>query len=220
MTLLIINKTILCQFDFEFLARLDFITIYWRWKSNQLFLHQLGGNIQVLWSNLFFIWISLQDEFYSTALKTLISVSTVILLGLIVAYHALEVQVMFEKMVLNPFKCLVKVQLNPEALIHDSSKKCRSFHRISTSKKKKFSHSVESFESLMQRTKKFEQRQTGKIFHIKSFWNRKTSLNFLYSCVIFCNNFYGLVKNCMKSWKIERICKICRKKVLNFFSLD
>lgn len=35
----------------------------------------------------------LQDEFYSIALKTLISVSTVILLGLIVAYHALEVQV-------------------------------------------------------------------------------------------------------------------------------
>ena len=39
-----------------------------------------------------------QDEFYSTALKTLISVSTVILLGLIVAYHALEVQVMFDRM--------------------------------------------------------------------------------------------------------------------------
>lgn len=35
----------------------------------------------------------LQASFYSTALKTLISVSTVILLGLIVAYHALEVQV-------------------------------------------------------------------------------------------------------------------------------
>lgn len=34
-----------------------------------------------------------QASFYSTALKTLISVSTVILLGLIVAYHALEVQV-------------------------------------------------------------------------------------------------------------------------------
>lgn len=34
-----------------------------------------------------------QAAFYSTALKTLISVSTVILLGLIVAYHALEVQV-------------------------------------------------------------------------------------------------------------------------------
>ncbi|KAL3289577.1 hypothetical protein HHI36_022991 [Cryptolaemus montrouzieri] len=33
-----------------------------------------------------------KDEFYSIALKTLISVSTVILLGLIVAYHALEVQ--------------------------------------------------------------------------------------------------------------------------------
>jgi hypothetical protein len=34
-----------------------------------------------------------QASFYSTALKTLISVSTVILLGLIVAYHGLEVQV-------------------------------------------------------------------------------------------------------------------------------
>lgn len=34
-----------------------------------------------------------QASFYSTALKTLISVSTVILLGLIIAYHALEVQV-------------------------------------------------------------------------------------------------------------------------------
>jgi len=33
-----------------------------------------------------------KEDFYSTALKTLISVSTVILLGLIVAYHGLEVQ--------------------------------------------------------------------------------------------------------------------------------
>ncbi|XP_022914717.1 small conductance calcium-activated potassium channel protein isoform X5 [Onthophagus taurus] len=33
-----------------------------------------------------------KDEFYSISLKSLISVSTVILLGLIVAYHALEVQ--------------------------------------------------------------------------------------------------------------------------------
>lgn len=41
--------------------------------------------------NLFFVFF--QASFYSTALKTLISVSTVILLGLIVAYHALEVQV-------------------------------------------------------------------------------------------------------------------------------
>lgn len=41
----------------------------------------------------FFVLFLLQDEFYSIALKTLISVSTVILLGLIVAYHALEVQV-------------------------------------------------------------------------------------------------------------------------------
>lgn len=41
----------------------------------------------------FFLSTVLQASFYSTALKTLISVSTVILLGLIVAYHALEVQV-------------------------------------------------------------------------------------------------------------------------------
>ncbi|KAJ4441527.1 hypothetical protein ANN_11383 [Periplaneta americana] len=34
-----------------------------------------------------------EASFYSTALKTLISVSTVILLGLIVAYHGLEVQI-------------------------------------------------------------------------------------------------------------------------------
>ena len=34
-----------------------------------------------------------QDSFYSLALKSLITVSTLILLGLIVAYHALEVQV-------------------------------------------------------------------------------------------------------------------------------
>lgn len=39
------------------------------------------------------IFVLFQASFYSTALKTLISVSTVILLGLIVAYHALEVQV-------------------------------------------------------------------------------------------------------------------------------
>ena len=40
------------------------------------------------------MFISLfQDQFPSIALKTLISVSTVILLGLIVAYHSLEIQV-------------------------------------------------------------------------------------------------------------------------------
>lgn len=33
-----------------------------------------------------------KGEFYSTALKTLISVSTIVLLGLIIAYHSLEVQ--------------------------------------------------------------------------------------------------------------------------------
>ena len=43
--------------------------------------------------NLMFVFFSLQDSFYSIALKSLISVSTVILLGLILAYHALEVQV-------------------------------------------------------------------------------------------------------------------------------
>ena len=39
----------------------------------------------------------LQEDFYSTALKTLISVSTVILLGLVVAYHGLEVQVTMDQ---------------------------------------------------------------------------------------------------------------------------
>ncbi len=37
--------------------------------------------------------LSSQEDFYSTALKTLITMSTVVLLGLIVAYHSLEVQV-------------------------------------------------------------------------------------------------------------------------------
>ena len=41
-----------------------------------------------------------QDSFYSIALKSLISVSTVILLGLILAYHALEVQVSYRKLTL------------------------------------------------------------------------------------------------------------------------
>ncbi len=41
----------------------------------------------------FVFYCVFQASFYSTALKTLISVSTLILLGLIVAYHALEVQV-------------------------------------------------------------------------------------------------------------------------------
>ena len=39
----------------------------------------------------------MQEDFYSTALKTLISVSTVILLGLVVAYHGLEVQVTMDQ---------------------------------------------------------------------------------------------------------------------------
>ena len=40
-----------------------------------------------------FYFLSFQGDFYSTAFKTLISVSTLVLLGLIIAYHSLEVQV-------------------------------------------------------------------------------------------------------------------------------
>lgn len=54
-----------------------------------------------------------QDEIYSYALKTLISVSTVILLGLIVAYHALEVQVKL---------CLTRLQLSLLDLSHKNIK--------------------------------------------------------------------------------------------------
>lgn len=58
-----------------------------------------------------------QASFYSTALKTLISVSTVILLGLIFAYHALEVQVRIKMKLLQRifFKLLkpaIKIRLN------------------------------------------------------------------------------------------------------------
>lgn len=41
---------------------------------------------------------SLQSSMYSLALKCLISLSTVILLGLIIAYHAREVQVKYKHM--------------------------------------------------------------------------------------------------------------------------
>ena len=69
-------------------------------------------------TKLYFVWLTLlltnttpnllfskfQEDFYSTALKTLISVSTVILLGLIVAYHGLEVQVIVQHFIaLNNF---------------------------------------------------------------------------------------------------------------------
>lgn len=40
-----------------------------------------------------YVCLSLQSSMYSLALKCLISLSTVILLGLIIAYHAREVQV-------------------------------------------------------------------------------------------------------------------------------
>lgn len=52
---------------------------------------QLGAILQTQ-GNIGFCFV-FQASFWSTALKTLISVSTVILLGLIFAYHALEVQV-------------------------------------------------------------------------------------------------------------------------------
>lgn len=40
-----------------------------------------------------FLFLSLQESSYSFALKCLISLSTVILLGLIIMYHAREIQV-------------------------------------------------------------------------------------------------------------------------------
>ena len=48
----------------------------------------------------------MQEDFYSTALKTLISVSTVILLGLVVAYHGLEVQVTMKQ----KYWCILTLQ--------------------------------------------------------------------------------------------------------------
>lgn len=58
--------------------------------------------LELLWNLLIkYFFFFFQASFYSTALKTLISVSTVILLGLIVAYHALEVQVRFYFLLLN-----------------------------------------------------------------------------------------------------------------------
>ena len=55
---------------------------YWNWDVFILFAE-----------NIYVFVVSFQDSFYSVALKSLISVSTIILLGLILAYHALEVQV-------------------------------------------------------------------------------------------------------------------------------
>ena len=60
----------------------------------------------------FLIFLNFQEDFYSTALKTLISVSTVILLGLIVAYHGLEVQVIL-KVLLPETKIDDYVKLKP-----------------------------------------------------------------------------------------------------------
>jgi hypothetical protein len=63
------------------------------------------SNPNVKWKYYFSFAFAFQEDFWSTALKTLITVSTIILLGLIVAYHALEVQV--SKLTLNLFVCLM-----------------------------------------------------------------------------------------------------------------
>ncbi|XP_055715651.1 small conductance calcium-activated potassium channel protein [Phlebotomus papatasi] len=57
-----------------------------------LVMGMFGIIVMVIENELSSAGIYTKATFYSTALKTLISVSTVILLGLIVAYHALEVQ--------------------------------------------------------------------------------------------------------------------------------
>ncbi|XP_046436986.1 small conductance calcium-activated potassium channel protein 2-like isoform X4 [Daphnia pulex] len=57
-----------------------------------LVIGMFGIIIMVIENELASAGVYTKASFYSTALKTLISVSTVILLGLIVAYHALEVQ--------------------------------------------------------------------------------------------------------------------------------
>jgi len=46
------------------------------------------------------MYVMLQESFYSYALKSLITISTIILLGLVVAYHWLLVQVRRELVVL------------------------------------------------------------------------------------------------------------------------
>ncbi|CAH0766526.1 unnamed protein product [Bemisia tabaci] len=57
-----------------------------------LVMGMFGIIVMVIESELSSAGIYSKSSFYSTSLKTLISVSTVILLGLIVTYHALEVQ--------------------------------------------------------------------------------------------------------------------------------
>lgn len=63
---------------------------YILFKHEWIFNNKINKNFHFF--RLFFYFFFSKATFYSTALKTLISVSTVILLGLIVAYHALEVQ--------------------------------------------------------------------------------------------------------------------------------
>jgi len=49
----------------------------------------------------FFVLVLLQESLYSLALKCLISLSTIILLGLIIIYHAREIQVMLKHLLLS-----------------------------------------------------------------------------------------------------------------------
>lgn len=83
-----------CVGSFLFMATINFLHCHWMEREYILYRSLVDDNnnntrVNSLSSSLF----PFQASFYSTALKTLISVSTVILLGLIVAYHALEVQV-------------------------------------------------------------------------------------------------------------------------------
>lgn len=75
--------------------------------------------------------ISFQASFYSTALKTLISVSTVILLGLIVAYHALEVQVKFliQLKTFSSFRAVVTVLNNVTVKFFHLCSRVRNFFK-------------------------------------------------------------------------------------------
>ncbi|KAI5725919.1 hypothetical protein M8J77_021718 [Diaphorina citri] len=64
-------------------------------RSLDRYTTEAGLTTSIMWSNpqiILRIQFHTSTSFYSIGLKTLISVSTVILLGLIVAYHALEVQ--------------------------------------------------------------------------------------------------------------------------------
>ena len=102
--------------------------ISWR-RLPSLYNRQTTG--RTVMTNVFFFFSLLCDSqasFYSTALKTLISVSTVILLGLIVAYHALEVQVCadsFHYIATESFICFVPASAFTCHPMHARNLDCR-----------------------------------------------------------------------------------------------